>query len=90
VWYRVFRRALCWHVKTLPPFPPGDGTPVSYCASSGDRCCDRVEARPLGCAQCYQRVAQGLRLAGHGFDLAFAVLALIGIEPLLDISAAMF
>jgi hypothetical protein len=21
VWYRVFRRALCWRVKALPPFP---------------------------------------------------------------------
>ena len=29
-------------------------------------------------------------MAGHGFDLAFAVLALIGIEPLLDRGAAMF
>ena len=45
--------------------------------------------RYLGGAQGHEGVAQGLRLAGHGLDLAFAVLALVGVEALLDIRVAM-
>lgn len=73
-----------------PLSPTGDKPSVSCCASSEGRCCDSVEARHFGCVQLDQRVAQGVRLAGHGLDLAFAVLVLIGIETLLDRGAAMF
>ena len=76
--------------ETLPPFPQREGTPVSCCASSGGRYCDNVEARHLGCAQGHQSVTERACLAGKGLDLAFAVLALIGLDPLLDIGAAMF
>src|SRR6266542_4757430 len=77
--------------RDTPPFPPtGDGPAVSCCPSSGGRCGDGVEALHLGCAQRHQRVPQGLCLAGHGFDFAFAVLALVVIEALLDIGTTVF
>ena len=88
--YGVFRRALGWRVQTLPPFPPGEGTPVSCCASSEGRCGESVEVRYLGGAQGHEGVAQGLRLAGHGLDLAFAVRVLVGVEALRHRRAAMF
>jgi hypothetical protein len=46
--------------------------------------------RDLGGAQGHEGVAQGLRLAGHGLDLACAVLALVGVEAVLHRRAAMF
>src|SRR6266508_3719132 len=77
--------------RDTPPFPPtGDGPAVSCCPSSGGRCGDGVEALHLGCSQRHQRVPQGLCLAGHGFDFAFAVLALVVIEALLDIGTTVF
>jgi hypothetical protein len=79
--------SLCRH---SPLSPTGDATRRSCCVSAGSRGSDRVEARHLGGAQGHQRVAQGLCLAGHGLDLAFAVLALAGLAALLGSGTAVF
>jgi hypothetical protein len=77
--------------EDTPPFPPtGERSAVSCCAHAGGRCDASVEARHRGCAQRHQRVAQGLRWAGHGLDFACAGLALRGVETLLDRGTAMF
>jgi len=91
--YRVsdggYQRALYLMAETLPPFPHR-GEPSASCRPSlGGQCWDGAPTLHRWCGQRHQRVAQRLRLTGHRLDLALAVLGFIGVQPLLDVCAAM-
>jgi hypothetical protein len=83
-WYRVFRWALCWPVPTRPPCPHrGGDAGIVLCQLRGS-----VRRQRRGSAP--RSGTERACVAGKGFALAFAVLARIGLDSLLDRGAAMF